>query len=85
VNPSGRVRIPGKRKTRSESEFSPRDSEITYSQFEAYDEEMTKLVTALGNIADSVTPITDAAAIERAIRASNNILRFPIRLEEPEA
>ena len=49
----GRVRLPKKAKARSKGEFSPFDSEITYSQFDGYDEEMTKLATELGAIADS--------------------------------
>lgn len=80
----GRVRLPKKAKARSKGEFSPFDSEITYSQFDGYDEEMTKLATELGAIANSAAPITDAAAVEEAIKAAGNVLRFPKRSEDFE-
>ena len=82
VNKRGRLVLPSKQKSRSESDFTPSDREIAYSKFDEYDQEMTKLITDLGDIAERIAPITDSAAIEKAIREAENVVRFPGTLDE---
>ena len=68
--------------------ISERDDEITYAEFDFYDALASDLYEKLQDLLDSAYPITDyelqrtmAVEIEKAISASDNVLRFP---EKPQ-
>jgi hypothetical protein len=84
VDRSGEMRLPNKKKFRTIWGEEAWDTTITYSEFDLYDAQASKLADALEEIRGSFTPITDldadlASDIEATIGTSDNVIRFPGR------
>jgi hypothetical protein len=62
VDRTAKMRLPNKKKSKTASEDEFSDTTITYSEFDFYDAQASKLSDALEEILKSVAPITDVDA-----------------------